>query len=101
MSLVVPGILSATSAGTFLQPFFFNAVPPVILGVVYLAIVREYLFDKRILDYNTDAQLHRAEPCTSRELKYRTLDGSCNNLNRTGMGMEGLRFGRSALKVGG
>ena len=71
MSAVIPQLLSHGTLQTALQPFFFNGLTPVILGVIYLAFVRDFLFEERIVDYNTEAQLHRSTPCSSRELKYR------------------------------
>lgn len=92
---------------TTLQPFYFSGGPPIVLGVLFLAITRDFLFKNRVHDYNTEAMLHykRPEPCgmycdicTPTELRFRTYDGHCNNLNQTGMGMAHMRYGRCALR---
>lgn len=46
--------------------YYFHSLPPVILGVIYLAVTREFLINHRLEDYNTPEQLRytRPEPCT-------------------------------------
>jgi len=83
---------------SILRPYFMQGSKPLILGVVFLAITREFLLSERLFDYNTPAMLQYGRPCTPREIKYRTYDGHCNNLNQTAMGMTFKRFGRSAVK---
>jgi hypothetical protein len=83
---------------SLLRPFYFQSGRPLILGVLFLAMTREFLLKERVFDYNTPAMLQYDRPCTPREIKFRTYDGHCNNLNQTGMGRSNNRFGRSAVK---
>ena len=100
-------IISPAKLLRFTHPFYFHAWPPVLLGVIFLALTRDYLFKYEVHDYNTPEALNyrRPEPCgeycnscNPTELRFRTYDGHCNNLNQTGMGMKNHRFGRSAVK---
>ena len=85
-----------------LRPFYFKSIAPAILGVIYLAIVRDHLFKDVLHDYASVEQLHyphEGYQCNATELRFRSYDGHCNNLNQTGMGMKRLPFGRSALNA--
>lgn len=67
-----------------LQPFYFSSTPPIILGVVFLAFTRDFLFKNRVHDYNTPEALHYTDHCKPDELRFRTYDGHCNNLQQKG-----------------
>jgi hypothetical protein len=85
-----------------LRPFYFKSLTPAILGVVYLGIVRDHLFHNDLHDYVSKADLHypaEGYKCNATELRFRTYDGHCNNLEMTGMGMKDHNFGRSALNA--
>ena len=49
-----------------MQPFYFLSVPHYILGLVFLSLTRQFLFEYRVHDYNTPEALHwtRPGPCT-------------------------------------
>ena len=53
--------------------YYFHSIPPVILGVIYLAFTREFLINHRLHDYNTPEALQytRPEPCTGASLVLR------------------------------
>ncbi|KAK9827977.1 hypothetical protein WJX81_003657 [Elliptochloris bilobata] len=103
-----PLLKSTQALARFTYFFYFHSIPPIILGVAFLALKRDYLFKNRVFDYNTPEALHwtRPEPCTEycdscnpMEVRFRTFDGHCNSLNPnlTGMGMSNHRFSHSAL----
>lgn len=87
---------------TLLRPFYFRSIVPAILGVAYLGFVRDDLFKNVLHDYSSMEQLHHPHAgyvCNATELRFRTYDGHCNNLEQTGMGMKMHPFGRSALNA--
>ncbi len=53
------------------QPFYFHSVPHYILGLVFLTLTRQFLFEHRVHDYNTPEALHwtRPPPCTGAALQ--------------------------------
>ena len=67
-----------------MQPFYTSSAPPIILGIVNLGLTRDYLYKNHVHDYNTHEALHTPATCTKYELKFRTYDGRCNNLEQPG-----------------
>ena len=54
------------------QPFYFHSVPHYILGLIFLTLTRQFLFEYRVHDYNTPEALHwsRPAPCTGAALQH-------------------------------
>lgn len=73
-----------TLACVHVQPFYFASRRPLILGVVFLGLTREFLFTNRVHDYNTFDELYTPSSCSDAELKWRTYDGTCNNREKPG-----------------
>ena len=89
---------------TALRPFYLRSIAPLLLGVIYLGISRDSLYEDALHDYSSSEQLHFPHDgyrCNGTELRFRTYDGHCNNLEQTGMGMKMHPFGRSALNASG
>ncbi|KAK9827996.1 hypothetical protein WJX81_006931 [Elliptochloris bilobata] len=98
------GSLSPAAAMRFTRFFYFQSFPPIILGLIFVSLTRDFLFKYRVLDFNTPEALHYANGCSATEARFRTYNGSCNwvqNETLTGMGMKDHRFGRSALWTDG
>ena len=65
-----------------------------IAGLILLANSRDQLFQHNLYDTYQPGE-YPTVLCTAETEFARTLDGSCNDLNRPAMGMAGMRFGRN------
>lgn len=66
-----------------------------IIGLVILANTRDALFEQNLFDTYTQTDYPTLPNCPAEALKARTIDGSCNDLERPAMGQAGMRFGRN------
>ena len=83
-----------TLACVRVQPFYFASRRPLILGVVFLGLTREFLFTNRVHDHNTFDELYTPSSCSDAELKWRTYDGTCNNREKPGNSLSETRHHR-------
>jgi hypothetical protein len=65
------------------------------LILLYLLKQREHLDKHNLIDSYSKSDYPTAAPCEGLRLKYRTLDGTCNDLKQPAAGSAGYRFGRN------
>lgn len=65
-----------------------------LIGLLTLANMRCQLFENNLFDTYADGEWPTVE-CTDADIRYRSADGRCNNLDLPAMGMAGMRMGRN------